>query len=104
MEVEMICWKNASRSERRQLEAIATFLSHSPHLVDFLFDPVLPKLNDSPERLLAAASGLPSGDFLLVRLALNLWCEAAGLEVHEIFNAEPEIFAKIMKAFTLLAA
>lgn len=100
----MIRWQRATRSENRQFEAIATFLSGSPHLLDFLFDSDSPELNDSPESLLAAARGWPRSEFLLVRLALNLWCEAANLEVHEIFDAEPEIFAKIMRALALLAA
>lgn len=100
----MVYWQNASRGERKQLEAISTFLGHNPQLVDFLFDPKAAKLNDSPDRLLVAASGLASGDFLLVRLALNLWCGSGGIEVHEIFDAEPEVFAQIMKAFAILAA
>lgn len=100
----MICWQNATRGETKQLEAIATFLNSSPHLMDFLFDPDSPKLNDSPERLLTFARGLPSSDFLLVRLALNLWCEAADLQVHELFYLEPDIFAGVMKAFARLRA
>lgn len=98
----MICWQNATCGEKKQLEAIQTFLGQSPHLMDFLFDSELPKLNDSPERLLTAARGLPSGDFLLVRLALNLWSEAADVQVHEIFNLEPESFAHVMRAFMVL--
>jgi hypothetical protein len=46
MEAEMICWQNATRGEKKQFEAIAIFLTHSPHLVDFLFDPDSAKLND----------------------------------------------------------
>lgn len=99
----MICWQNATRSETKQLEAIQTVLSQSPHLMDFLFDPELPELNDSPERLLTAARGLSSGDFLLVRLALNLWSEAVDIQVHEIFNLEPEIFAHVLRAFMILS-
>jgi hypothetical protein len=44
----------------KQLEAISTFLRHNPMLVEFLFDPEVAKLNDSPDRLLSAASGLAS--------------------------------------------
>jgi hypothetical protein len=104
MEAKMIRWQKATRGEKKQFEAIATFLNHRPNLVDFLFDPASPKLTDSPERLLTAAGGLPRSDFLLVRLALNLWCGAAGLEVHEIFDLEPEVFTKVMRAFAFLAA
>ena len=100
----MICWQNASRGEQKQLAAISIFLSHSPHLVDFLFNPAVPKLNDSPDELVARARGLSSGDFLLVRLALNLWCCGGGLEVHEIFEAEPEVLGSIFRALALLAA
>jgi hypothetical protein len=104
MEANMICWQKATRGEKKQLEAISIFLRHSPHLVDFLFDPVVAKLNDSPEQLLSAARGLASGDFLLVRLALNLWCGSGGIEVHELFDAEPEVLTSILKSFAILAA
>jgi hypothetical protein len=100
----MICWQNASRGEQRQLEAISIFLKHSPHLVDFLFNPDFPKLNDSPDELVARAGGMPSGDMLLVRLAINLWCCSGGLEVHELFEVEPEVFQLILKSLALLAA
>ena len=100
----MIQWQNANRAEKRQLEAITIFLRHSPQLLDFLFETDFPKLNDSPAKLLAAASGLPSSDFLLVRLALNLWCGGGEVQVHEIFDAEPEVLRSILKSLTLLSA
>ena len=100
----MICWPNETRAEKKQLEAISIFLSHNAHLVDFLFDPGAPKLNSPPEDLLFAARGLASGDFLLVRLALNIWCGSGGIEVHELFDAEPEVFSSILKSLAILAA
>lgn len=65
----MVHWQGTIRGHKKQSEAIASFLDHIPRLVDFLSDPDSPKLNDASERRLTAARGLPSSDFLLVRIA-----------------------------------
>jgi hypothetical protein len=99
----MKSWTSASTSEMKQFEAIAIFLKDSPRLLEFLFDPDSPRLNGSPEDLLDAARGFCSGDYLLVRLALELWCCEGFVSVHELLDAEPEVLALVLQAFRHLA-
>ncbi len=94
----MKCWNTACLSEKKQFDAISLILSQSPHLLSFLFDPNQPQLKDSPDRLLLAARGLCSSEYLLLRLALDLWCEQGQVKIHELFNLEPEVFAVILQA------
>lgn len=99
----MMCWEVANGAERRQFQAISILMRSSPHLLAFLFDPVRPSLSGSPQDILAAARGFCSGDRLLVRLAVEIWCAEGAVNVHEIFDAEPEVFDSILEALRVLA-
>jgi hypothetical protein len=99
----MQSWVRASVTEQRQFEAILGFLQYSPHLIKFVFNSKVPRLRLSPEKLLKEARGLCSGDRVLVKLAIELWCCEGDIRVHELFDAEPEVFRQILKSFSLLA-
>jgi hypothetical protein len=99
----MKCWTTACAVETKQFEAIAVCLGQSPQLLGFLFDPDCPKLRESSDVLLREARGFCSGDHLLVKLAIELWCGSGELHVSELFETEPEVFTAILAAFNILA-
>ena len=99
----MKCWSTAGAEERRLFGAISVCLRQSPHLLGFLFDPDQPRLRTSPEGLLAEATALCSGDYLLVKVAVDLWTSGGFVSLHELFDAEPVVFASILEALASLA-
>ncbi len=94
----MECWKEARASEQRQFDAISILTRQSPYLMNFLFHPTNPKLRLPPEELLRTAQGFSSGDYVLVKLAIDLWCEQGQVFVHELFNLDPVNFNLALKA------
>jgi hypothetical protein len=99
----MVCWKNACASEKLQFKAISKLMELRPHLLDFLFDPKSPKLSSPPDALLREAMGLCSSDYILVRLGLELWCGLAQVNIYELYDLEPELFACALNAMAILA-
>ena len=100
----MQCWSEACRAEKKQFEAISTIVSLNPHLLGFLFDSARPQLKCAPQDLLCQAKGFSSSEYLLVRICLNLWCEQGQLEVHELFNLDPDLFKLTMTALAQLGS
>lgn len=96
-------WKNAGSGERKLFAAISLLFADSPGLVAFLFDPHRPQLKAPPEDMLGAARGLASGDFLRVRVALDLWSGSGSVCVHELIGADPDVYRSILRAMTELA-
>ena len=100
----MECWLNAQAAERKQFEAIVLITSQSPHLISFLFNPDNPELSGSPDRLIQKAQGFSSGDYLLVKLCIDIWCEQGDFQIHELFNLDPDVLKLTLRAFDFLGA
>jgi hypothetical protein len=98
----MQCWKNARATERIQFQAISIIFESCPQLLKFLFDPGNPRLKSEPEKLLKSARSLSSGEFILIKLAIDIWCSEGQLKVYELFELDSELFASVLKAFSLL--
>jgi len=98
----MDCWSVAPSSELRQFRAIAILTSQSPQLVAFLFHPTQPQLRLPPAELLKAARSFSSGDYILVKLAVDLWCEQGQVFIHELFNLDSVNFDLALKALKAL--
>jgi hypothetical protein len=98
----MECWVSASSSERRQYEAIAAMTGENPELLKFLFDQNSPRLRAPASLLLKQARGLASGDNILVRVALDIWCDQGKAAVHELFNLESHVFMRVLEALAKL--
>jgi hypothetical protein len=98
----MKCWINASAAEKLQYKAISVLFKQSLHLLKFLFDPDCPKLRFAPEEVLIKARGLCSGDYLLVKLAVDLWCGCGDIRVHELFDVDSDIFPLILDSLQIL--
>ena len=95
-------WETASESDLHRLEVIKSFLSHQPHLLRYLFQPERPALHSSPEVLLANSSGFCTADKILIRVALQLWCEYGELNLTELFCLDGEVFLKVLEAIKRL--
>jgi hypothetical protein len=99
----MKSWKSAGRVERRLFCAVAACVETSPHLIEFLFDPDHPRLNRPADILLKNARCLSSGEYLLVKLVLDLWTEGGYLNVNELFSLEKESLARVLSSLASLA-
>ena len=95
-------WKEASDFEKIQFQAILGFLSHRPQLITFLFSPLHPRLREAPEKIVFNSGDFCSSDQILVRLALNLWCNHGPISVHELFGLDSEVFANALNAIKIL--
>jgi hypothetical protein len=92
----MVTWNNASRSDRQLFGKIANLLE--PHLIKFLFDANSPQLNASPKALLARSKGFSSGERVLIKLSIDLWCGQGGCLVSELFDYEDFVMPRLLKA------
>jgi hypothetical protein len=92
------CWSVAGAGEKRQFEAIRILMAGSPQLVEFLFDPGLPRLRQSPEQIVRNARGLSSGEYILVKLAVDIWCEQGQLLVSQLFELDSDNFNRALRA------
>jgi hypothetical protein len=100
----MVCWKNSCASEKLQFNAISKLMELRPQLLDFLFDSEKPKLSAPPDELLNQAIGLCSSDYLLMRLSVELWCGLAQVNIFELYDLEPELFACALQAIAILSS
>jgi hypothetical protein len=77
-------WKAANYWEKEQFESIELFFKDYPGLMEFVFDPELPRLRKSQADLLKESASLGFADDLLVRVAIYLWCGSAAFHIHKI--------------------
>lgn len=94
-------WAVASRGEQRLYWAIEQVVGES-RLLEFLFDSSRPKLRQPADELLKAARGLSSGEYLLVKLALDLWCEQGQMTLTELLELEEPVFCRALQMFVQL--
>ena len=94
----MQTWKNASQGDLRLYNKISVLLSSHPQLINFLFDKSEARLNAAPGVLLNRAKGLSSGERVLLKLSIDLWCGQGGCLVSELFDYEQFIMPKLLKA------
>lgn len=69
----MLDWKNVTEEEERLSTVMELIFCNYPKLLDFLFEPSIPRLKDEPEKLLAEANVFSSGEKILIQVALDLW-------------------------------
>lgn len=82
----MLNWQNLGRAERRMMESLNfIFIGHSK-LLEFLFESDRSKLRQEPEILLERAAGFSSGEQILLRVALDLWCGAGGVSLWHVIE------------------
>jgi hypothetical protein len=98
----MFNWQSASEQELKQFQVISSFLSHRVNLIQYLFHSDIPKLNSSPEKIISKAKGLCTSDKVLLRVALQLWCEHGQISIPELFCLDADVFLRVLKAIESL--
>jgi len=98
----MVNWQSASEEELKQFQVISSFLSHRGSLIQYLFHPEKPNLNASPDKIISKAVGLCTSDKVLLRVALQLWCEYGQISIAELFCLDAEVFLRVLKAIESL--
>ncbi|MBF0301004.1 MAG: hypothetical protein HQK51_20010 [Oligoflexia bacterium] len=83
---DMITWKNADASDLRLLQAITILFANHPRLSEYIFDLNKSKLRDSPSKLKEDAREFSTGEYLLIRVALDIWSGDGGLNFNEIYE------------------
>ena len=87
----MIIWMNNWPTESRLYWSIFTLCLNHPCLLGFLLDSEKASLREDPDELLRQAAAFSSSEYILVRIAIDLWCglgEANILEVLETLDPE----------------
>jgi hypothetical protein len=69
-----LCWTTSSLAEAHKLEVVCRLLDACDHLLEFVFDPDLPRLRKSANDLNEAMTHLNHGEQLSVAAALDIWC------------------------------
>lgn len=86
-ESSFLHWKTARpRDQRFQIVVTALFASNA-RLLALVFDRDQPRLRDEPENILTQARGLSSGEYLLLRLALDLWNDSGDVRIQELISS-----------------
>ncbi len=98
----MTNWQTASEYELKQYEAISSFLNGRKQLLRYLFHNREPRLNSSPKQIISGARGFCTSDKILIRVALQLWCEYGQIGLQELFYLDGEVFLKVLRALESL--
>jgi len=77
-------WPNASASEKRLFEAIRILVGDDPRLLEYLFDPIRPRLRRRAGILKEDAWNFSDGEQLLIRAALDFWSGSGHLPLWEM--------------------
>jgi hypothetical protein len=98
----MVNWQTASEYELKQIQVISSFMSHRANLVQYMFHPEKPNLNYPPEKIISKSIGFCTSDKVLLRVALQLWCEYGQISIPELFCLDAEVFLRVLKAIESL--
>ena len=94
----MVNWQTASKYELKQYQTISSFLSHRVNLIHYLFNTERPMLSNSPDKIITDSDSLCTSDKILIRVALQLWCDYGKIGITELFCLDAEVFLKVLKA------
>ncbi len=81
----MKAWKNCPNDDKC-FKVISTALQSKPQLLDFIFDPLVPRVNFTRQTLPGALDGLSHGEKILVRVALDFWNSTGDATLWEIIE------------------
>ena len=99
----MINWVNAEEDEIQLLNAIKSLLENHPKLLTFLFHPLIPRLNDTPEQLLDSALVFSTGECILVQIAIELWDGRPIVKFADIYSyLDNNTYFKLLKIINTL--
>ena len=98
----MDSWNYASLTDKKLYRCISVATNNNQQLLKFIFDPQLAKLRLPPDQLLKSATGFCTGDYLLVKFAVDLWSEHGCLKLHELFNFDDAALKNVLSALAQL--
>lgn len=95
-------WPNAGDSDLQRYEAISrVFMSHE-YLLPFFFDTEQPRVRLAPEKMLRQADGMSTGEFLLIKIALDIWSGSGNARVWELIeNLDQQNFSFVLQALLI---
>jgi hypothetical protein len=96
----METWKSACASDLNLYAKVSTLLGEDPQLLSFLFAKEAARLRLPPDELINAATSMSSGEYVLVKLAIDLWCGQGRCLVSELFDYESLIMPRLLKPST----
>ena len=100
----MQVWRDVGQFERKQFEAISLIFSGRADLLSWLFDPKKPRLRFPADEILVRARGFSSGEQLLIKFAVDLWCEQGDFRSHELQSLDTNSVLRVLKAVEYLYA
>ena len=80
----MLDWQKAGRHERRMQEVQNLVFQNHPQFLEFLFEREDARLREAPEQLLAEARAFSTGEQILIRVGLDLWCGLGNVHLWDI--------------------
>jgi len=79
-------WQSADADEVRLYEAVSKLFVHHEHLLNGIFDKKIARLSAEPTQLLKHYRCLSSGEYVMVKIAIDIWCSAGGARVSELLD------------------
>jgi hypothetical protein len=79
-------WHNARPRELKFQVVMTALFAANSRLLPLVFARDQPRLRDEPENILTQARGLSSGEYLLLRLALDLWNDSGSVRIQELIS------------------
>lgn len=79
-------WQSPDPEEVQLYEAISRLFVNHPHLLKGIFDKKIPSLSAEPADLLTHYQCLSSGEYVMMKVALDIWCSSGGARVSELLD------------------
>ena len=101
----MMDWSGCGSSLARcnKIRAIHAVFDSDERLLQFLFHHMKAELRASPTELIEEARVLSCGEFLLVKVALDLWCGQGGATISELLSVlDDQNLIRLMRAICIL--
>ena len=101
----MIIWENADQSDLRLLKAISILFDNNFKLLEFFFNSREAKLCFSAHKMREDAQIFSSGEYLLVRIALDIWSGEGSIHFNEIYQTlDSEGISNVLKSLQFLSS
>lgn len=96
-------WQNIDPSLEFQYKAIKIVFARHQYLLNEFFDPEKPTLKNPPDIMLERLSSLSRGEYILIKVALDIWSESGGSSANDILNhLDDDNFYNVCLAFSKL--
>jgi len=69
-----------------RIQAIHYLFDSDERLIYFLFHHKKTELRESPRTLLEEARAFSHGEFLLIQVAIDIWCDQGGAKLSDLFS------------------